>query len=1038
MVRFLISRPIAVMMTFMAAVILGLVAFRSMPVSLMPDIPIPEVTVNIAWPGSPARELENIVMRQVRAQVMQVGHLSDIRSETRDGSATINLRFDYGTDVDYAFIEVNEKIDGAMNTLPRDMPRPRVIKASATDIPVFYLNLSLEEGKREETGHADESYRFIELSEFAESVIKKRIEQLPEVAMVDISGTLSPQLVIEPDMVKMQNLGLTIEMIEAALVDNNINAGTVIIRDGHLRYNIRITSVLRSREDVENILLEVGGRIFKLSELATVTTVPQKRDGLFASNGCPAITMAVIKQSDARLADMREKIDALVEQFSREYPGMRFEASQDQTMLLDYSIANLKQNLFQGLLLVILVVFLFMRDLKLPFLIGLSLMVSVVISLLFFTLMGLSINIISLAGLILAVGNMMDNSIVVTDNISQYRERGLGVDDACVKGTGEVMIPQLSSMLVNVAVFLPLVFLSGIAGALMYDEALSVIIGLSVSYLVGITFMPVIYHMAYRRTYRFEMTFARFRERLFKAAGGRGDKRITLERFYSSGLDFTFRHKALCIIIFLLLIPAGLLVLREMKREKMPALTQTETIATVEWNENIDVAENSRRVTELLGTISQYTQQSNAYIGRQQFLLNRDKVLSPSEVRLYIRTTSPADLAQVEHIVGQSITSDYSMASLTLEPPVNIFEKLFTSSEPPLVAELTMKNSALTPDIPALLDLNREMNSDHRLASSNRIPLEEHLVIETDMEKLLLYDVSHEALVRVLRTGLRENRVGELHSFSQYIPVVISGREATLADIIDHSTVSSTDGTRVPVSALVTLMRSQDLKTITAGREGEFVPLIFAPVGGGKDEMISQINGHVTRATMFDVRYSGSVFTNMKLLREMGLLLLISVMLLYFILAAQFESLVQPLIVLLEIPADIAAALFTLYIAGQSLNLMSAMGMVIMTGIIITDSILKVDVFNQLRKEGYPLMEAIREGGHRRVRAIIMTGLTSVLAMLPLLFSNDMGSELQKPFSYALIGGMTMGTLVSLFIVPLVYWMIYRNIKHVSISSFVH
>ncbi len=1036
MVRFLISRPIAVMMTFTAAVILGLVAYRSMPVSLMPDIPIPEVTINVTWSGSPARELENTVVRQLRAQVMQVGHLSDIRSETRDGSATINLRFDYGTDVDFAFIEVNEKIDGAMNTMPRDMPRPRVIKASATDIPVFYLNLSLEEGAPVATSHAEESYRFIELSEFAESVIKKRIEQLPEVAMVDISGTLSPQLVIEPDMVKMQNLGLTIEMIEAALADNNIKAGTMIIRDGHFRYNIRITSVLRGREDVENILMEAGGRLFRLSEIATVTTVPQKSDGMFASNGRPAVTMAVIKQSNARLADMREKIDLLVAQFSIEYPGMCFEASQDQTKLLDYSIANLKQNLLQGLLLVILVVFLFMRDLKLPLLIGLSLMASVVISLLFFTLMGLSINIISLAGLILAVGNMMDNSIVVTDNISQYRERGMDVDDACVKGTGEVMMPQLSSMLVNIAVFLPLVFLSGIAGALMYDEALSVIIGLSVSYLVGITFMPVVYLMAYRRTYRFEMAITRFRERLFSKAGRKGIKRITpLERFYTSGLAFTFRHKMFCMTIFLLLIPAGLLVLKEIKREKMPAMTQTETIATVEWNENIDVEENRRRVTEVLGTLGRYSLQSNAYIGRQQFLLNRDKVLSPSEVRLYIKTASPGDLSHVKKMIATRLASDYRMASVAFEPPMSIFEKLFTSSEPPLVAELTMKNSGLMPDIPALLDLNRELNSDPRLAASNRLPLEDHLVIETDIEKLLLYNVSNEALVRVLRTGLRENRAGELHSFRSFIPVVISGGEATLIEIIDNSVVRSADGTQVPVKALVSLMRSQDLKTITAGREGEYVPLIFAPVAGARDEMISQIDDHVTKATLFDVRYSGSVFTNMKLLKEMGLLLLISIMLLYFILAAQFESLLQPLIVLLEIPADIAAALFILYLAGQSLNLMSAMGMVIMTGIIITDSILKVDVFNQLRKEGFPLMEAIREGGHRRLRAIIMTGLTSVLAILPLLFSNDMGSELQKPFSYALIGGMTMGTMVSLFIVPLVYWMIYRRSEVVRVLS---
>ena len=180
---------------------------------------------------------------------------------------------------------------------------------------------------------------------------------------------------------------------------------------------------------------------------------------------------------------------------------------------------------------------------------------------------------------------------------------------------------------------------------------------------------------------------------------------------------------------------------------------------------------------------------------------------------------------------------------------------------------------------------------------------------------------------------------------------------------------------------------------------------------------------------MFDVRFSGSVFTNIKLLKEIGILLIISVLLLYFILAAQFESLVQPLLVLMEIPIDFAAALMVLYVTGQSLNLMSAMGMVIMTGIIITDSILKLDVINQLRYEGYPLLEAIRTGGHRRLRAIIMTSLTSILAMIPLLFSNDLGSELQKPFSYALIGGMVVGTVVSLYLVPLVYWYIYRNEK---------
>lgn len=1027
MVRFLISRPVAVLMTFTAAVILGLIAYRSLPVSLMPDIPIPEVTVTITYPNSSARELENIIVRPLRAQIMQTGHLNELRSETRDGSATIILRFNYGTNVDYAFIEVNEKIDGAMTSLPRDMERPGVIKASATDIPVFYLDLSLREDAGDKKGSDMEM--FMQLSEFAETVIRKRIEQLPEVALVDISGMVSPQVVIEPDMRLMQSLGISLQDIEVALADNNISAGTMTIRDGHYRYNIRISSLLRDRDDVAKIRLNTGGRIIPLDELAKVELAPIRREGMFAANGRQAITMAVIKQSDAKIADMRDKIDEMVRHFESDYPEISFMASQDQTKLLAYSIGNLKGNLLQGLILVIVVVVFFMRDIRLPLLIGFSLLVSVVISLLFFYLAGLSINIISLAGLILAVGNMMDNSIVVTDNITQHRERGLSLDDACVLGTNEVLTPQLSSMLVNVAVFVPLVFLSGIAGALMHDEALSVLIGLAVSYMVGITFMPVIYRLTYKSAGKADMALARFRDKLLGQAGKKIKKRLTPERLYERGLEYVFRHKALCIILFILLIPAGLVILRSLEKEKMPQFTEMETIATIEWNENINVEENSRRVTDLLQAAGDMIIQSNAFIGRQQFMLNRDRVLSPSEARIYLSVSSEDDLVATIAAFRQRLATAYGKASVTFEPPVNVFEKLFTGTQPPLVAEVIMKNAALAPDLPALMELNRILNSDPLLKAANKIPLQEHLAIEADMERMLMYNVAYDDLLRVIKTGLHENRAAVLHSFTRFLPVMLKGEEASLTEVLEGSTVKNRTGADIPVSSLISLSRNQDLKTIVSGKEGEYVSLAFSPKRKDKDLFINRIDAKVKESSLFEVRYTGSLFSDMKLLREMGFLLLISVLLLYFILAAQFESLIQPLIVLSEIPADIAAALFTLLIAGQTLNLMSAIGMVIMTGIIITDSILKLDAFNKLRQQGYSLEEAIREGGQRRFRAIVMTALTSILAVLPLLFSNDLGSELQKPFSYALIGGMTMGTIVSLFIVPLIYWLIYRNAK---------
>jgi multidrug efflux pump subunit AcrB len=1028
MVKFLISRPIAVIMVFIGAVVLGIVAYRTLPVSLMPDIPIPLVTVNITYKNSSARELENAIVKPLRAQLIQVSHLSDIKSETRDGQAVINLRFDYGTNVDYKFIEVNEKIDGAMNSLPRDMERPRVIKASATDIPVFYLNLSLKDADSLRSDNSDEvNDRFIELSEFAESVIRKRIEQLPEVALVDISGTVSPQLTIEPDMLKMQSLNLSLAQLGNTLSQNNINAENLMVRDGHYQYNIRFTSVLRNKEDIEKIYFKASEKIFQLKDIAKVTIEPQKRNGMFAANSKIAITMAVIKQANARLADMKDKIRDIIDQFEKDYPGICFEATQDQTQLLDYSISNLKQNLGQGFLLVILVVFLFMKDLKLPMLIGLSLMVSLIISLLFFSLMHLSINIISLAGLILAVGNMMDNSIVVTDNITQYRGRAFTVDEACIAGTGEVIRPQLSSMLVNVAVFIPLIFLSGIAGALMYDEAISVTIGLSVSYIVGITFMPVIYRLAYRRVYKIEHKIQQIKEKMFNFFGSGFKKIFDLDKVYTSVLNFTFKSKKLNIFMYLMMLPIGLISLYAMRKEKMPAFSQTETIITVDWNENINVGENKFRIHRLLEAIKPEIIQSNSFIGRQQFLLNRNKEMSVSEARIYIKTGKPGNVKLIEEKVKAFVAKEYSRARFEFEPPTSIFEKLFTSSEPPLVAELSMINSNIEPDIPALLKINEELNGIRTLISTNKIPLQEHIILTVDMEKLLLYNVSYDALIRELKTDFNENNIGMLRSFQRFIPIVIAGKEMLVSDILGTKGITNQVNMVIPLSAIVTISKGQDLKTITAGKEGEIVPLIFSPNSRQKDIFVNKISTQIRKSGVFDVHFSGSVFTNLKLLREIGVLLIVSVLLLYFILAAQFESLVQPLLVLMEIPIDFAAAILVLYLTGQSFNLMSAIGMVVMTGIIITDSILKLDVINMLRREGYPLMEAIRVGGHRRLRAILMTSLTSILAMLPLLFTNDLGSELQKPFSYALIGGMVVGTVVSLFLVPLVYWYIYRN-----------
>ena len=396
MIRFLLQRPIAVLMAFTACFIVGLVTYFTIPVSLLPDIAIPEITVQISGQNTSARELENTVVKPVRLQLMQVAGLRDIHSETRDGAGIIRLSFDFGTNTDLAFIEVNEKIDAAMNYLPREVERPRVVKASATDIPVFCLNLTLKTIENDEA--------FLDLCQFAETVIKRRIEQLPEVAMVDITGILGRQLQIVPDMKLLDMADITLNDLESALSANNIEPGSMTVRDGYYEYNIKFSTLLRTPEDVQNIYIRKNDRIFQIKDLAKVAVVPEKETGLSLANGERAVTLAVIKQADENMDNMKEALAEVTDYFKSIYPDIEFTITRNQTELLDYTISNLKQNLSLGFLFICIVAILFLGDVKSPAVIGLSMVVSIIISFLFFYLFNMSLNIISLSGLILALG----------------------------------------------------------------------------------------------------------------------------------------------------------------------------------------------------------------------------------------------------------------------------------------------------------------------------------------------------------------------------------------------------------------------------------------------------------------------------------------------------------------------------------------------------------------------------------------------------------------------------------------------------------
>nr|MDA3780051.1 efflux RND transporter permease subunit [Bacteroidales bacterium] len=775
MVRFLLKRPIAVSMTYIAILMLGLVAVFQLPVSLMPDIDIPEITVQVDGKNMPVRQLENALVRPMRQQLIQVSHLEAIQSETSDQTAIIKLRFEYGTDIDLAFIDVNEKIDRSMNYLPKDVKRPRVIKASASDIPVFLLNITAKESylTNQEGASTDLTDRFAELSRFSSQVIKKRIEQLSEIAMADISGTIVQEIIIEPYKQKLVSLGIDYSDIENAIVEHNIELGNIIVKDGIYQYNLRFQKIIEDKSDIENILLQLEGKSIKLKEIADVKVKPQKRIGLITANKSEAVALAVIKKSGARMQDMKISLKKLVSSFKQDYPDINFEIIRDQSRILDYSINNLSQTLLLGAVLAFLIMFLFLRDMRSPFLIGLSIPSSLIISVLFFYFLDISINIISLSGLVLGVGMMIDNSIIVIDNITQNIDRGKSLQASCINGTNVVIRPLLTSVFTTCAVFIPLIFISGIAGALFFDQAMAVTIGLFVSFIVSITLVPVYYKLFSKNGNNTKISF------LHKI------KLFDYFNIYEKVLFYVFRHQRFILIVIMLFIILGACFYKLLDKEKLPIISEDELFVSVDWNEKIHVEENKLRSLELINGLDSSLAQSSTYVGTQDFVMQHDNLSSPREAKIYLKLKDPKYLPLVTGKINRFFEEKYVDANYEILPPENVFELLFPNEKYSLIAQIIpfQKNKELV--FSELNELLKHFPDGLNAAESSSIPTKEYINILLNSEKLLIYDISRTRLINKLKSLFSELQISEIRGSQDYMPIIFGNKKENLSKLLN-------------------------------------------------------------------------------------------------------------------------------------------------------------------------------------------------------------------------------------------------------------
>ena len=1028
MLKIILRRPIAVTMCIIALTVIGILSLRHIPVSLMPDIDIPQITVQVSMPGYSAQEVEQNVVSPLRGRLMQVAGITDIRSESRMDAGSVRMTFEPGSNVNLLFIEVNEKVDRAMNQMPKEMERPKVMKASAMDIPAFFLDLTPADSSAKASGAGGTS-KFAQLSKFARNVVVKRIEQLPQTAMVDVSGTVGTEIDCIPDNEKLQAMGMSVSDIESAIKRNNITLEALSIVDGIYRYNIHFDSQLLTRKDIEDIYINHQGRLFQLKDICSIEEHTATRNGLVRHDGKECVTMAIIKQNDARMEELKQSMDELLDDMRKEYPDINFQLTRDQTRLLQFTIENLKGNLYMGALMACLVLMLFMKKWRLSLLVVLSIPLSLIITILCFYLLGISMNVISLSGLILGVGMMVDNAIIVVDNITAQTPKTPTKEElegVVVRSTREVFTPMLSSVLTTCSVFLPLIFLSGTAGALFYDQAMGITTALFASLLVATVVIPVYYMVLQKKGE--------------KVKGLKGEKvnfvGLMLPggvKCYEAVLKWMLRHTRLVLALFVISIPLMGILLLHIEKERMPKVAQYDTLLTIDWNSNISAQENDRRIAGMMGAIKEDVQTSTSMIGAQEFMLAHTKDITSSEAVVYLKAADSEHLDKIKRQCTAYLQQHYPQASAEYGEPGNLYNLIFSTDEADLEIHLQNREGR-RPTTDASRAFRDTLLRHFPNLEISPIMTETNIRYVADMEQMAIYKVSYDALYRRLRELVSRGTVFSINEGVQSVPVKMLSGAMSFTGVERHilaECVKNADGTDIPISYLVREAKGEDYKRLQAGNGGEFYTLSLNAKDREVEEVMAFVNEYIHRPqSQYSASFAGGYFSSRMLISELSVVLAVALALLYFILAAQFESLVQPLIILLEMVVDVFFVLVGLWILGESLNLMSMTGLVVMSGIIINDSILKIDTINHsphLKSGTHKgLIRAIMEAGQRRLRPIVMTSLTTILALLPFLSHGSMGAAIQYPLSLTLIIGMTIGTAVSLFFIPMLYYLIAK------------
>ncbi|MFA6335077.1 MAG: efflux RND transporter permease subunit [Bacteroidales bacterium] len=1010
-----VKNPVTTSLLFVAIVVLGLFSYTKLSVDLYPDIELNMATVMTTYSGASAADIETNVTKKLETALSTVSDLKKITSTSKDNVSLITIEFEYGTNMDEAVNDIRSVIDMQKSYLPDDAESPVVFKFSSDMMPVMFISAT-------STSNIQGLYKILD------EKVANPINRVNGVASTSISGAPEREIQVLTDPKKMEAYGITGEQISALLATGNSNVPAGNIDVGSNTYSVRIDGEIKESNQINDLIIgSYQGKNIYVKDVATVKDTLKERATEVYTNGVRGASIIVQKQSGANVVDIANKINKEIPKIKSTLPpGVELEVVLDTSDFIKDSIGSLSETVILAGIFVMFVVLLFLGRFRATFIIILTIPISLIAAFIYLMITGNTLNIISLSSLSIAIGMVVDDAIVVLENITTHIERGSKPKDAAIYATNEVAVAIIASTLTIIAVFFPLTMITGLAGIMFKQLGWMVTIIISVSAVVALSLTPM---LASRM-----MTKETEKSKTFKLLYGPIESGLdALDRGYASFLTWALRNRAIVLSSAFTLFLASLLLLGKVGTDFFPSSDNAQIAVTVELPVGTRV-EESRELNDHLyklwkkkyPEIEIYQASLGQSDGSNIFMSMRNSGthlitytlrLSKSTKRerdiFEISDEIRKDLAAIPELYRYEVTPGGSNSSMgsggtSLEMDVLGYNMDDAANVANQVADIMRKTEGLR---------------DIKLSRDDYTP---QLQVVFDREKLAMNGLTMTGAATVVKNRINGFINTEFREDGEEYDIVVKNslENRTEIDDIKEIMIYNTQGKGVRLSEVGDVIENfspPSIEHLDRERVIKVTGLIYKRALGDVANDVNAETSKIKLPPLISVETAGSVEDQQESFGSIYTLLLLVVLLVYIVMAAQFESFRDPFIIMFSLPFAFTGVFLALWLTGTSLSLIALIGAVMLVGIVVKNGIVLIDYINLNKERGASVRKAVINGGKSRLRPVLMTTVATILGMLPMAMGIGEGSEIWQPMGIAIIGGLTISTILTLIVIPTIY-----------------